>query len=141
MQFRVNRADERPVYIQIVDEVRSSLILGLLKPGDPLPSIRKLATTLGINQNTVRQAYLLLREHAIVELRQGSGSYISETLNNLRVLDRDQLLRDIATRSLRTANRHGFSVVELVGALQRVETALTPAAWTSPAEGQPGHRD
>ena len=135
MQFRVNRTDERPVYIQIVDEVRSSLILGLLKPGDQLPSVRKLATTLGINQNTVRQAYLLLREHGIVELRQGSGSYISETLNNLAVLDRDQLLRDIATRSLRTANRHGFSVVELVAALQRVETALTPTSWSSPAAG------
>ena len=123
------------MYIQIVDEVRSSLILGLLKPGDRLPSVRRLATTLGINQNTVRQAYLLLHEHGIVELRQGSGSYISETLNNLAVLDRDRLLRDIATRSLRTANRHGFSVVELVAALQRVETALTPASWSSPAPG------
>ena len=129
MQFRVNPADERPRYIQIVDEVPSSLILGLLKPRDPLPSVRKLASTLGINQNTVRQAYLLLAEHGIVELRQGSGSYIAENLNNLAVLDRDQLLRDIAARSLRTANRHGFSVVELVAALQRVETALTPAAW------------
>ncbi len=135
MQFRVNTADERPVYIQIVDEVRSSLILGLLKPADPLPSVRKLAATLGINQNTVRQAYLLLAEHGIVELRQGSGTYILENLNNLPVLDRDRLLRDIATRSLRTANRHGFSVVELVAALQRVETALTPASWISPAKG------
>ena len=135
MQFRVNPADERPVYIQIVDEVRSSLILGLLKPGDPLPSVRKLASRLGINLNTVRQAYLLLAEHGIVELRQGSGSYIRETLNNLPILDRDQLLRDIATRSLRTANRHGFSVAEFVAALQRVETALTPAAWIPPASG------
>ena len=135
MQFRINRADERPVYIQIVDEVRSSLILGLLKPQDPLPSVRKLASTLGINQNTVRQAYLLLAEHGIVDLRQGSGSYISENVNNLPILDRDQLLRDIAIRSLRTANRHGFNADELVAALQRVETALTPASWVRPAEG------
>ncbi len=56
-------------------------------------------------------------------------------MNNLPILERDQLLRDIATRSLRTANRHGFSVIELVAALHRVETALTPASWVPPAEG------
>jgi GntR family transcriptional regulator len=131
MRFRIDRNDERPIYVQIVDEVRSSLILGLLKPGDRLPAVRDLARRLQINLHTVRHAYSVLAEQQIVTVRRGAGTRIRTTLNNEAILDRDHLLRDIAVRSLRTANRHGFEAEELVAALRRAERALTPAAWLS----------
>ncbi len=131
MRFRIDRDDERPIYVQIVDEVRSSLILGLLKPGDRLPAVRDLARRLQINLHTVRQAYSVLAEQQIVTVRRGAGTTIRTNLNNEAILDRDHLLRDIAVRSLRTANRHGFEAEELVAALRRAERALTPAAWLS----------
>jgi len=142
MRFRIDRDDERPLYVQIVDEVRSSIMLGLFKPGDRLPSIRKLAGDLGINLHTVRHAYSILAEHYVVERRRGGGTIVLDNLNKQPILDRDNLLRDIAARALRSANRHGFAVEEMVGALRRVDTALTPAAWAPPPEpAEPVYRE
>ena len=137
MRFRINRDDERPIYVQIIDEVRSSIMLGLLKPRDRLPPVRELASQLNINLHTVRHAYSILREQNIVSSRPGAGTIIQENTSGDDVLRRDQLLRDIATRALRSANRHGFGVEELVAALRRADIALTPAAWVSP----PAHGD
>ena len=140
MRFRIDRDDERPIYVQIIDEVRSSIMLGLLKPGDRLPPVRKLAEQLNINLHTVRQAYSSLSEHKIVSSRRGVGTIVQETASKGEMLQRDHLLRDIATRALRSANRHGFAVEELVEALRRVDTALTPAAWIAPPTEAPGFR-
>jgi GntR family transcriptional regulator len=139
MRFRVDRDDERPLYVQIVDEVRSSLLLGLLRPGDRLPPVRELAQHLQINLHTVRHAYSVLSDQQIADVRRGAGTFIREHLNVQSVLDRDRLLRDIAARSLRTANRHGFEAEELVAAVRRADMALTPAAWMAPPP--PGDRD
>lgn len=132
MRFRIDRNDERPIYVQIIDEVRSSIMLGLLKPGDRLPPVRRLAEQLNINLHTVRHAYSILAEHKIVSSRRGVGTIVRENTSNNDILQWDHLLRDIATRALRSANRHGFAVEELVGALRRIDRALTPSAWISP---------
>ncbi len=137
MRFRIDRTDERPVYVQIVDEVRSSLLLGLLQPGDRLPAIRDLAGQLQINLHTVRHAYSVLAEQQIVSVRRGAGTVVLDKANNESILDRDRLLREIAVRSLRSANRHGFEAAELVAAVQRADTALTPAAWVLPTPARP----
>jgi GntR family transcriptional regulator len=47
----------RPIYVQIMDEVRRGVVLGVLRPGEALPSVRQLAADLGVNPNTVKQAY------------------------------------------------------------------------------------
>ena len=133
MRFRIYRDDERPIYVQIVDEVRSSIMLGLLKPGDRLRSVRALAKQLNINLNTVRHGYSILSEHMIVSCRPGAGTIILEDANKDDILQLAHLLRDIASRSLRSANRHGFSVEELIRALRRVDMELRPAAWMAPA--------
>ena len=140
MRFRIDRNDERPIYVQIIDEVRSSIMRGLLKPGDRLPPVRKLAEQLNINLHTVRRAYSMLSEHKIVSCRRGAGTIVQEDARKDDLLRRDQLLRDIATRALRSANRHGFPVEELVGALRRVDMTLTPAAWIAPPTEAAGFR-
>ena len=137
MPFRIDRADERPIYVQIVDEVRSSLLLGLMQPGDRLPPLRDLARQLRINLHTVRHAYSVLAEQQIVTVRRGAGTVVLDKANNESILDRDRLLREIAARSLRSANRHGFEAEELVAAVQRADTALTPAAWVLPTPVRP----
>lgn len=137
MRFRIDRTDERPVYVQIVDEVRSSLLLGLMQPGDRLPTVRDLARQLQINLHTVRHAYSVLAEQQIVTVRRGAGTFVQDDVNDNSILDRDGLLRDIAMRSLRSANRHGFEAEELVAALRRADIALAPAAWVPPPPVRP----
>ena len=115
-------------------EIRSSILLGLLRPGDRLPPVRELGARLGISLHTVRKAYSVLDEHGVVSGRPGAGTIVRDSPSNEGILQRDELLRELALRALRTANRHGYGVDELVAALRRADTALSPAAWIAPPE-------
>jgi GntR family transcriptional regulator len=65
-----------PVYRQIVDQVRLHIDSRALSPGDPLPSIRSLATQLGVHFNTVAEAYRDLAEEGSIELNQGKRATV-----------------------------------------------------------------
>ena len=64
MRVHLDPSDSRPIYVQIMDEVRRGLLRGTLRPDDPLPSVRELASGLRINPRTVLQAYAALTTSA-----------------------------------------------------------------------------
>jgi GntR family transcriptional regulator len=72
----INPADPRPAYQQIADDLRTAILLGRLKPGERLPSHRKLADEHGLAQMTVRQAISLLQTEGLVDTRQGHGVFV-----------------------------------------------------------------
>ena len=78
MLFRLNPSSGIPLYLQLMEQVKHSLDTGSLRPGDRLPTIRKMAEDLVINPNTVARAYRELEHEGIVELRHGSGAFVSE---------------------------------------------------------------
>lgn len=65
-----------PVYLQIVQQVKAAAAGGMLRPGDPLPSVRALAEELRINRNTAARAYSELEAEGVIETRQGAGCYL-----------------------------------------------------------------
>jgi GntR family transcriptional regulator len=69
--------DPRPIYAQIVAEVKEQIRTGALSPGDELPSVRELADGLGINLHTVHKAYQVLREQGIIHLRLGRRARVA----------------------------------------------------------------
>ena len=77
MIFHLNPASGHPLYLQLIEQVRHAVETGVLQDGDLMPSIRALAETLVISHNTVAKAYLELQHEGLVELRHGSGAYIS----------------------------------------------------------------
>ena len=77
MWLSINEKDARPIYLQIINQVKEQVGNGTLKPGDELPSVRELADSLGINLHTVRSAYLKLRDQGIIELRLGRRAKIA----------------------------------------------------------------
>lgn len=81
MLFRINPSSGIPVYLQLTEQVKHAVETGALRPGDQLPAIRKLAKDLVINPNTVVRAYRELVHEKIVELKQGSGAFISESVS------------------------------------------------------------
>ncbi len=81
MLFHINPSSGLPVYLQLMQVVRHAVETGALRPGDQLPTIRKLAGELVINPNTVVRAYRELEHEKIIELRQGSGAFISESVS------------------------------------------------------------
>jgi GntR family transcriptional regulator len=77
MIFRVNPASGHPLYLQLMERVRHAVETGVLQDGDVMPGIRTLAEELVISHNTVAKAYMELQHEGLLELRHGSGAYIS----------------------------------------------------------------
>lgn len=77
MLLSINDQDPRPVYVQIVNQIKEQIHRGELKSGDELPSIRELASSLGINMHTVRHAYNILRDQKLVVFRLGQQAKIA----------------------------------------------------------------
>ena len=116
MIIKVSQNDDRPIYVQIMDEVRRAIILGTLRPDEPLPSVRQLSSELRVNPNTVQQAYRELEREGVVYVLRGQGTYVAEALSTQP--DREKLALSVAERALREAYRAGLSMPELINAIQ-----------------------
>jgi GntR family transcriptional regulator len=77
MWLSLNEQDNRPLYLQILSQVKEQVRRGSLRPGDELPSVRELAQSLGVNMHTVRSAYLRLRDQGIINLRLGRRATVA----------------------------------------------------------------
>jgi GntR family transcriptional regulator len=80
IEFRINRRSGTPTYLQIVEQTRQALRLGLLMPGDQLPTARAVVEATAINPNTVLKAYRELEREGLVEPRPGLGTFVRATL-------------------------------------------------------------
>src|SRR5689334_20865254 len=78
MRFQLDFKSGKPVYLQLVDQVKTAAASGALRRGDPLPSIRPLAESLRVNRNTVAKAYAELERQRVIETIAGKGCFISE---------------------------------------------------------------
>ena len=80
IEFRLNERSGVPTYLQLVQQVRQAVRLGLLQPGDQLPTVKEVVGTLAINPNTVLKAYRELDYEGLVEGRRGQGTFVSRVL-------------------------------------------------------------
>lgn len=78
MWISIDNRSGRPIYLQIILQIKDQLRKGELKTGDELPSVRELADNLGINMHTVRGAYLRLADQGILNLRLGRRATIAK---------------------------------------------------------------
>lgn len=92
MFFRVDFKSGKPVYLQLVDQVRRAAASGALKAGEPLPSIRPLAEELRVNRNTVAKAYAELESQGVIETLPGKGCFLKDGASQLKKSARHELL-------------------------------------------------
>ena len=92
MRFQLNLKSGKPVYLQLVDQVKSAVAAGSVRDGDPLPSIRPLAEELRVNRNTVAKAYAELERQGAIETLAGKGCFIRSTQSPFRKDARLKLL-------------------------------------------------
>jgi GntR family transcriptional regulator len=125
MQIHLSRSDERPLYVQIMDGVRRALVRGTLRPEDPLPSVRDLASDLRVNPRTVSQAYAELERDGVVQVRHGKGTFVApEVRPDQR--ERPRLAKQVARRALADASRNGLVLEELLEALREIGEGKGP---------------
>lgn len=116
--LRVDRDGEEPVYVQIARQLREAIGSGQLEAGSPLPSVRALASDLGVNLNTVARGYRLLEDEGFVELRDREGAVVAPPARRAPKSTREGFtaaLRELAAR-MRQA---GLSRDEIEASMRR----------------------
>src|SRR5215203_7108989 len=98
MLVTLDTRDGRPLYIQIMDEVRRAISIGTLRPEEPLPSVRELAAELVVNPRTVSQAYQELEREGVIYVRRGQGTFVSQTAQRGGTARRRSLALAVAKR-------------------------------------------
>src|SRR5881628_2222344 len=92
MIFKVDFKSGKPVYLQLVDQVRYAAASGALRAGEPLPSVRQLAEELRVNRNTIAKVYTELENQGVIETLPGKGCFLKENNSPLKKDVRRKLL-------------------------------------------------
>ena len=92
MLLQLNFKSGKPVYLQVVDQIKAAAASGALRPGEALPSIRPLAEELHVNRNTIAKAYAELESLGVIEALPGKGCFLKENQSPLRKEVRRKLL-------------------------------------------------
>ena len=127
MIFDIDPNSPKPIYQQIVDQVRYALATGNLREGDRLPPIRDVATQARVNRNTIAKAYTELEREGVIRSRQGLGSFISaEGPSHGRGRSRE-ILRDRIDDLLALAHSFRMSEQELQALIEeRIRRMMPP---------------
>ena len=117
-EITISQADPRPMYLQIMEQVRRRIALGDWQPGQEIPSIRALAAEARVSVITVKRAYLELEHAGVLATRQGKGTFVAEDAELSRNL-REQELAERLTAAADAGRELGLTAQELAGAAAR----------------------
>jgi GntR family transcriptional regulator len=114
----IDPRDKTPIYAQLERGLRAAIATGRLRAGDQLPTVRQLAVDLRVNANTVARVYVDLERAGVIETRRGVGSFVAATPQRaLSTREHERRLRAFVTRVLADADAAGFTVSEVIAAL------------------------
>ena len=120
IEFHLDGRSSVATYMQLVQQVRQALRMGMLAPGDQLPRVREVAESLAINPNTVLKAYRELERDRLVEGRPGLGTFVLRSLAGPALASHAALRQDLEAW-LRRALAAGLDQEDVVAL---VETTL-----------------
>jgi GntR family transcriptional regulator len=104
MIFKVDFKSGKPVYLQLVDQVRYAAASGALRAGEPLPSVRQLAEELRVNRNTIAKAYTELENQGVIETIPGKGCFLRENNSPFTKHAKEELLEKAIDDAVVTAH-------------------------------------
>ena len=109
-----------PIWLQVVNRIKGSVVTGAIGPGEKLPGGRDLAVQFSINPNTAARVYQELEREGLCETRRGMGTYVTENRETISAL-RTQMAADAAGRYLRDLKNLGLSRADAVRLLNEKE--------------------
>ena len=123
MLIKIDAINGVPVYLQIAKEVKHSIAVGSLRPGEQLPSVREVALQITVNPNTVAKAYRELEAQGIVETRRGTGTFVTEKVVDITHTERREIVSELMDRAIDEARHLQISEDEMASLLlERVQT-------------------
>ncbi len=121
MLLRIDPNSEETLYAQLTNQIKYGIAKGYLKPGEDLPSVRRLASDIGINLHTVAKAYTKLKEEGIIIINRSRGVKVSGQALSKRGTAYTDILKDKISRLVSEGICNGIQKEEF---LQIVDTAF-----------------
>lgn len=112
IEFILSQTDGRPMYLQIMEQVKNQVSLGDWPKGFKLPSIREMAVASKVSVITVKRAYQELESEGVIVTQQGKGSFIAQT-KNLSAQIKEQEMDKYLNQAIAIARSLGMSVEQL----------------------------
>ena len=119
MLLQIDFKSGKPVYLQLVDQIRYAAASGGLRTGEPLPSIRPLAEELRVNRNTVAKAYAELESQGVIETIPGKGCFLKEVNSLLTKSARNDLLIQEIDRAIVAAHHLQIGDADLLALVKK----------------------
>ncbi len=121
--INISQTDARPMYLQIMEQIRARIAAGDWAPGKELPSIRALAAALSVSVITIKRAYLDLESEGVIVTRHGKGSFVADVNGLAGELQVEQLEEHLA-RAAEISRQQGLTEEDLVARLRRIHRDL-----------------
>jgi GntR family transcriptional regulator len=114
--FNVDPRSGVPIYVQLIEQVKRSIAVGALAPGERLPTVKQLAVDLTVNPNTVARAYRDLERDGVIETSPGRGSFVREgdvdasrrTVNDVAAVRLEDAIRDARAIGVERTELHAL---------------------------------
>ena len=113
MEITVSNKTSRPLYEQIVSQIKTQIMSGELKAGEALPSIRALAKSLQISVLTVQKAYDILQEDGFMETTAGKGCYVSAQNQDFYLEEQQKKIEEYLSEAIAIARTSGITLDKL----------------------------
>ena len=119
MDFSVNFDNERPIYMQLVEQLKIWIISGKIEPGDRIPSIREMAIGLKINPNTIQKGLVELENQGFIYTERTNGKYVTNDSELIEKL-KDEYAMTLAKSYFQGMKRIGLGKADSIKYLERI---------------------
>ncbi len=111
MEFNENK----PIYLQIADDICEQILSGKLEPGARIPSVREWGATIGVNPNTVARSYDELTDRGVIFQKRGIGFFVSENAREaILSAEKQKFITEELPELIKRANLLGINLKELI---------------------------
>ena len=123
----IDYKSRKPIYEQIIENMKQLVVSGVLQRDDQVPSVRQLAQDLAINPNTIQKAYAELERQGVIYSLKGRGSFVGSSLQELRNIQQNERLEELAALSkelyqLQVPQEELYAVIQQVYKQQKEDT-------------------
>lgn len=111
--------EDRPIYIQLMEQIQLKIVSGEYKPGDKLPSVRDLAAEASVNPNTMQKALTELERKSLVFSQRTNGRFITEDMVMIQNM-KNELAKEQVKNFIENMNKIGFNKEEIIQLIMNV---------------------
>lgn len=118
-----NFSDDKPIYLQLMEQIQLQIICGVYKAGEKLPSVRDIASEASVNPNTMQKALTELERTGLVFSKRTSGRFITEDVQMIKDI-RNDLAKDQITTFFKNMERIGYTHEEIVELVKNISKEM-----------------